>query len=117
MLEQCLHMLEQRLTGKNNTKNWRPWLVIHDVGNHTVCAKFLSPLFPRHTLKLRLFKPQSASGLQSFLAWLSGMPAEFSDPRFPSYGEGREGELVVSLHLPNIRPEPNIQLPAIVYDV
>jgi len=34
------------------------------------------------------------------------------DPRFPSYGEGREGELAVSLHLPNIRPEPHIQLPA-----
>uniref|UniRef100_A0A7S3VGU1 B9 domain-containing protein 1 n=1 Tax=Dunaliella tertiolecta TaxID=3047 RepID=A0A7S3VGU1_DUNTE len=50
----------------------------------------------RHTLKLRLFKPRSASGLQSFLAWLSGMPAEFSDPRFPSYGEGREVTRVVS---------------------
>mmetsp|Transcript_8572 Transcript_8572/g.14740 ORF Transcript_8572/g.14740 Transcript_8572/m.14740 type:complete len:200 (+) Transcript_8572:185-784(+) len=44
----------------------------------------------RYTLKLRLFKPRSASGVQSFLAWMSGMPAEFSDPRFPSYGEGRE---------------------------
>lgn len=45
----------------------------------------------RHMLKLRLFKPKSASALQSFIAWASGMPAEFSDPRFPSYGEGREG--------------------------
>ena len=26
------------------------------------------------------------------MSWLNGMPAEFSDPRFPSYGEGREGE-------------------------
>jgi hypothetical protein len=47
----------------------------------------------RYELKLRLFKPKSASGLQSFLGWLTGMPAEFSDPRLPSYSEGREGAL------------------------
>ena len=45
----------------------------------------------RYTLKLRLFRPRSASLLQSFTSWLTGMPAEFSDPKFPSYGEGREG--------------------------
>lgn len=45
----------------------------------------------RYQLKLRLFKPKSASMLQTFASWMSGMPAEFSDPRFPSYGEGREG--------------------------
>ena len=46
--------------------------------------------------KVRLFKPRSASGLQSFTSWLTGMPAEFSDPKFPSYGEGREVTRVTS---------------------
>lgn len=46
----------------------------------------------RYNLKLRLFKPRSASALQTFISWMTGMPAEFSDPRFPSYGEGREGK-------------------------
>lgn len=50
----------------------------------------------RYTLKVRLFKPRSASGLQSFTSWLTGMPAEFSDPKFPSYGEGREVTRVTS---------------------
>ena len=36
--------------------------------------------------------PPRISPPQSFTAWMTGMPAEFSDPRFPSYGEGREGE-------------------------
>lgn len=44
----------------------------------------------RYNLKVRLFKPKSASLLQSFTSWLSGMPAEFADDRFPAYGEGRE---------------------------
>jgi hypothetical protein len=46
----------------------------------------------RYSLKVRLFRPQSASLLQRFTSWLAGMAPEFSDPRFPSYGEGREGE-------------------------
>eukprot|EP00877_Chromochloris_zofingiensis_P007438 jgi/Chrzof1/2948/Cz12g05150.t1 len=50
----------------------------------------------RFNLKLRLFKPRSASLLQGFTSWLSGMPAEFSDPRFPASGEGREVTRVVS---------------------
>jgi B9 domain-containing protein 1 len=41
---------------------------------------------------VRLYKPRSASPLQAFLSWLSGMPAEFADHRFPAYGSGREGE-------------------------
>ena len=41
---------------------------------------------------MRLYRPRSASLLQSLLSWLSGMPAEFADPKFPSYGPGREGE-------------------------
>jgi hypothetical protein len=46
----------------------------------------------RYNLRVRLYRPRSASLLQSFTSWMSGMPAEFSDPKFPSYGEGREGE-------------------------
>ncbi|KAJ9521813.1 hypothetical protein QJQ45_024675 [Haematococcus lacustris] len=60
----------------------------------------------RFTLRLRLYKPRSASGLQSFISWMAGMPAEFSDPRFPSYGEGREvtrvesnGAVTVQMHV------------------
>jgi hypothetical protein len=46
----------------------------------------------RYNLHVRLYRPRSASLLQTFTSWLTGMPAEFSDPKFPSYGEGREGE-------------------------
>eukprot|EP00955_Chlamydomonas_euryale_P082093 363670-Chlamydomonas_euryale.AAC.5 len=56
----------------------------------------------RFDLKLRLFKPCSASLIQSFTSWLSGMPAEFSDPRFPSYGEGREVTRVESSGVVNV---------------
>lgn len=48
----------------------------------------------RYNLRVRLYRPRSASLLQTFTSWLTGMPAEFSDPKFPSYGEGREGERV-----------------------
>jgi hypothetical protein len=51
----------------------------------------------RYNLRVRLYRPRSASLLQTFTSWLTGMPAEFSDPKFPSYGEGREGQ-----HLPTI---------------
>ncbi|PNH12840.1 B9 domain-containing protein 1 [Tetrabaena socialis] len=44
----------------------------------------------RYNLTMRLFRPRSASLLQSLTSFMSGMPAEFSDPKFPSYGEGRE---------------------------
>lgn len=44
-------------------------------------------------MRVRLYRPRSASWLQSLLGWLTGAPAEFADPRFPSYGAGREGEL------------------------
>jgi B9 domain-containing protein 1 len=50
------------------------------------------PLSCRYSLQLRLYKPRSASLLQTFTSWLTGMPAEFSDPKFPAYGEGREGK-------------------------
>jgi len=46
----------------------------------------------RYNLRVRLYRPRSASLLQTFTSWLTGMPAEFSDPKFPSYGEGREGK-------------------------
>lgn len=38
-----------------------------------------------------MFKPRSASTLQTLTSWVTGMHPEFSDPKFPSYGEGREG--------------------------
>lgn len=50
----------------------------------------------RYSLKLRLYRPRSASYFQQFVSWMSGTPAEFSDPRFPSYGEGREVTRVTS---------------------
>jgi hypothetical protein len=61
----------------------------------------------RYTLRVRLYRPRSASLLQTFTSWLTGMPAEFSDPKFPSYGEGREGEYTFwacccALQLPSI---------------
>jgi hypothetical protein len=42
--------------------------------------------------------------LQTFTSWLTGMPAEFSDPKFPSYGEGREGEGPTGLHIVCLSP-------------
>jgi len=44
----------------------------------------------RFVQKLRLFSPKSASLIQSFQHFISGTTPEFSDPKFPSYGEGRE---------------------------
>lgn len=44
----------------------------------------------RHETKIRLYKPKSASILQGFVSWLTGMPPEFSDSKFPSYSDGRE---------------------------
>lgn len=51
----------------------------------------------RYNLRVRLYRPRSASLLQTFTSWLTGMPAEFSDAKFPSYGEGREGECRAAL--------------------
>ncbi|KAK9829078.1 hypothetical protein WJX72_003769 [[Myrmecia] bisecta] len=50
----------------------------------------------RYVLKVRLYRPKSASTVHAFTSWLTGMPAEFSDPKFPSYAEGREVTRVVS---------------------
>ncbi|GAX79914.1 hypothetical protein CEUSTIGMA_g7354.t1 [Chlamydomonas eustigma] len=57
----------------------------------------------RFDMKLRLFKPKSASLMQAFNAWMSGMPAEFADPRFPSYAEGREVTRVESGGVVNVK--------------
>jgi hypothetical protein len=72
------------------------------VSAQSYCALLLHiqeghPMYPpcctcRYNLRVRLYRPRSASLLQTFTSWMSGMPAEFSDPKFPSYGEGREGE-------------------------
>mmetsp|Transcript_6035 Transcript_6035/g.10898 ORF Transcript_6035/g.10898 Transcript_6035/m.10898 type:complete len:199 (-) Transcript_6035:207-803(-) len=50
----------------------------------------------RYSQKLRLFRPKSSSLMQSFFHFMAGTTAEFSDPKFPSYGEGREVTRVVS---------------------
>ena len=55
------------------------------------------PLPARYELCVRLYRPRSASLLQTFLSWLTGMPAEFADPRFPAYGPGREGGCFLGL--------------------
>ncbi|GAQ83918.1 B9 domain-containing protein [Klebsormidium nitens] len=44
----------------------------------------------RYVRKVRLFRPLSSSLMQQFTSWIAGMPAEFSDPKFPASGEGRE---------------------------
>ncbi|OQR82479.1 hypothetical protein ACHHYP_15963 [Achlya hypogyna] len=44
----------------------------------------------KHVKRVPLFKPQSSSKLQSFIAWLSASPPEFFDPKFIAQGEGRE---------------------------
>mmetsp|Transcript_44174 Transcript_44174/g.112748 ORF Transcript_44174/g.112748 Transcript_44174/m.112748 type:complete len:199 (-) Transcript_44174:1485-2081(-) len=50
----------------------------------------------RYSQKVRLFRPKSSSMMQSFFQFLSGTSAEFSDPKFPAYAEGREVTRVVS---------------------
>lgn len=57
----------------------------------------------RHDCEIRLFKPRSASIMKTLVGWLTGMPAEFSDPKFPSYSEGREVVRVTSGGLVNIQ--------------
>ena len=42
------------------------------------------------TRTVPLYKPLSASVAQQFINWVTGRPAEFSNPKFPATGEGRE---------------------------
>uniref|UniRef100_A0A061SHH3 B9 domain-containing protein 1 n=2 Tax=Tetraselmis sp. GSL018 TaxID=582737 RepID=A0A061SHH3_9CHLO len=59
------------------------------------CVHF--PTCPgRYTQKLRLFRPQSSTIQQAILNTLRGTTPEFSDPKFPSYGSGREVTRVTS---------------------
>ena len=44
----------------------------------------------RYDREVRLFRPMSASLYQQFVSWITGVPAEFTDPRFVCRGEGRE---------------------------
>ena len=60
----------------------------------------------RHALRVRLFRPLASSGLQGFIGWIMGKTPEFSDPKFPAYGEGREvtrvesgGHVVLKLNM------------------
>lgn len=65
---------------------------------HTLTSASCYPMLRRrYNLRVRLYRPRSASLLQTFTSWLTGMPAEFSDAKFPSYGEGREGECRAAL--------------------
>ncbi|GMH41181.1 hypothetical protein BSKO_09091 [Bryopsis sp. KO-2023] len=57
----------------------------------------------RHTCKIRLYRPKSASIMKEFIAWVTGMPAEFSDPKFPSFGDGREVVRVASSGFINLQ--------------
>ena len=43
-----------------------------------------------HAKKVPLYKPLSASVAQQLASWFGGRPAEFSNPKFPASGEGRE---------------------------
>ena len=63
------------------------WPCMHVAAEGIVPA----PTCHRYNLRIRLYRPRSASLLQTFLCWLSGMPAEFADGRFPAAGAGREG--------------------------
>jgi hypothetical protein len=59
----------------------------------------------RYDLKLRLFRPLSATWLQQCFGWATGMPAELADPRMSGLAEGREGAVLLHvLHL-GIRPD------------
>mmetsp|Transcript_8269 Transcript_8269/g.27508 ORF Transcript_8269/g.27508 Transcript_8269/m.27508 type:complete len:200 (+) Transcript_8269:157-756(+) len=60
----------------------------------------------RYVRQLRLYKPLSATLLQTFTSWITGTPATFADPKFPARSDGREvtrvrssGTLYVQLNL------------------
>ena len=44
----------------------------------------------QYVRQVPLYKPLSASAMQQMISWAAGRPAEFSNPRFPAMGEGRE---------------------------
>ena len=50
----------------------------------------LSTAAGRYERTVHLYRPPSASVLQQFTSWLAGTPAEFTDPKFPARGDGRE---------------------------
>ncbi|EQC31989.1 hypothetical protein SDRG_10189 [Saprolegnia diclina VS20] len=49
-----------------------------------------------HTKRIPLFKPQSSSMLQGFIAWLTASPPEFFDAKFIAQSDGRELTRVTS---------------------
>jgi|TARA_B110000977_G_scaffold201406_1_gene295854 B9 domain-containing protein 1 len=55
------------------------------------------------TKKVPLYKPLSASLVQQFVAWFRGAPAEFSNPKFPAMGEGREVTRVTSTGVAHVQ--------------
>ena len=86
----CIHVPTQ--PGKHRIKarglNARVRAPQQGAAGSVPCHVTLRWLPPRP--QVRLFKPIASSGLQSFIGWLTGRPTEFSDPKFPAYGEGRE---------------------------
>lgn len=44
----------------------------------------------QYVRQVPLYKPLSSSAMQQMISWAAGRPAEFSNPRFPAMGEGRE---------------------------
>eukprot|EP01052_Picozoa_sp_SAG31_P065312 SAG31_NODE_24144_length_488_cov_0.917738_1_plen_68_part_00 len=44
-----------------------------------------------------MFRPQSSSLFQAFLAWLAGTPPEYADPKFAATGEARSVTRVESV--------------------
>ena len=56
----------------------------------------------RYDLKVRLFRPLSATWRQQCFGWATGMPAELADPRMSGLAEGREGALQLPYSAPDV---------------
>jgi hypothetical protein len=55
------------------------------------------------TRKVPLYKPLSASALQQAMSWVSGRPAEFSNPKFPA-GPLPTSSFLLRFHRLSMRP-------------
>jgi B9 domain-containing protein 1 len=53
--------------------------------------------------RVPLYKPLSASWMRRLAAWIGGRPSEFSNPKFPAMGEGREVTRVQSSGYASVR--------------
>ncbi len=57
-----------------------------------IILSYLCIFCNRHTRKLAMFVPESASRFQKFLSYIMGRRPEYTDPRVVAQGEGREGK-------------------------